>query len=126
MSEAKKEYWYRFEDLITSVADHNGDHAYTGYNVRQIVFEVDRYTSKGVWLKMGIGGVKWVSRTHRNAYARPTKVEALNDYVCRKRRQIQIYNARIEGANTMKAKALNQYNTLKGIKNEESFTSVLD
>lgn len=59
-----------------------------------------RETPKGYWLRNEhfYGDEFWVSKTSRKRRAYPTKEEALNGYLHRKRRQVLILNGRLSAA----------------------------
>jgi len=49
-----------------------------------------RETPCGYWIEISWLKDKWVSKTGRKRYAYPTKAEALDSFIIRKERQIQI------------------------------------
>ena len=49
---------------------------------------------------------RWISKTSRKRYAYPTKKEALNSYIIRKYRQVEILEARLEKARILHAVAI--------------------
>ncbi len=62
-------------------------------------------TPKGYWICFGdpkqyYGDKRWVSKTSRKRYAYPTKEEALNGFIFRKKRQVRILKAILDIAQT--------------------------
>lgn len=60
-----------------------------------VEFQVLRETPKGYWINLAYGGYmmkseKWVSKISRKRFAYPTKDEALDSFIARKKKQIQI------------------------------------
>lgn len=80
----KVEQLYRYVEL-----HHNGYSALWCYD-----FEVRKETLKGWRIENG----KWISKTSIKKYAYPTKLEALNNFIKRKERQIELLNFRLKEA----------------------------
>jgi hypothetical protein len=94
--------WYRIEDRRFSIADDYGDHAYTDYDAAIRVLTVTKVTPKGVKVKFGtIGTTHFILDSANRKFACPTVALALESYQARKRRQIHIYQARIDGIKLM-------------------------
>lgn len=100
-----KAYRYR-ERAYSAGVDQFGD-PLPGYYLKLELEEyvITRRTPKGIWInldfyKLGYPGtnVKFVLLTARKKFAALTPEEALNDFVCRKKRQIKILKARLEQA----------------------------
>lgn len=85
-------YWYRLEDyreargLTGSVA-----------RLRMARFKVERETPCGVVIR-GYGRDRFVNLSWNKKYAAPTEAEARKDFVARKKRQIEINEARAQAA----------------------------
>ena len=57
-------------------------------------FVSEKETPKGYWIRPLVGGYfgireKWIPKVSRKRYAYPTKEEALESFILRKKRQIQ-------------------------------------
>jgi hypothetical protein len=92
------DHWYRIEDRRFSVADDWGDHAYTDHDAAIRVLIVTKVTPKGVKVKFGtIGTTHFILDSATRKFACPTVALALESYRARKRRQLGIYQARIDG-----------------------------
>lgn len=90
--------WYRIEDRRYSIADDYGDHAYTDHDAAIRVLTVIKVTPKGVRVQFGTcGEVHFVLDSATRKFACPTVALALESYQARKRRQMGIYQARIDG-----------------------------
>jgi hypothetical protein len=63
-------------------------------------FSVIKETPGGYWIKVlgARNNKKWVSKYARKRFAYPTEKEAFTSYRARKRRQIEILEARLEQA----------------------------
>lgn len=98
------ETWYRYEDHRESLGVDQWDNPYPGF--RSVVtlseFSVLRHTPKGVWLtNKGLwGGTSrhFVRNEARKRFACPTKEDALESYIARKKRQIQILEDQVKHA----------------------------
>lgn len=69
----------------------------------RLELHVDEYpvlkeTPKGVWLSLGLGDSRFVRHSARKQFASPTKELAFESFVARKRRQVSILSARLNGA----------------------------
>lgn len=91
-----REVWYRMNDCRYSVADEWGDHAYTQMRVEMREYPVLRHTPKGVWLDDYSERGRFVLRDARRRWACPTREDAVESFLARKRRQAGILNARLE------------------------------
>jgi len=95
--------FYRYEDL----------HYTDGVRIQEVVLYLIRETPCGYWISpnyhykeadegewwMAFSERKrWVSKTTRKRYAYPTKAEAMASFKARKRRQIDILEYRLRGA----------------------------
>jgi hypothetical protein len=84
------ETWYRYEDIVYASIYDDGP----GRLVVELrEYEVLRHTPKGVWLTMGFGDKRFVLRGAHKRFACPTKLEARESFIARKRRQIRIHEA---------------------------------
>jgi hypothetical protein len=68
-------------------------------------YQVLSETTKGVWIVLGDiswlhGTKKWVSSTSRKRFAHPTKLEALEAYIKRAERRVEILTAHITQCST--------------------------
>ena len=57
-------------------------------------FVLDKETPKGYWIRPLYGGYlglwkKWIPKKSRKRYAYPTKKEALDSFIARKKKQVQ-------------------------------------
>lgn len=102
--------FYRYVDILE----------YEGHaRIIERVFYLVRKTPKGYWIsadrnyKEGSIGFKWhrkrwVSKTTRKRYAYPTKEQAMEGFVARKRRQVTILTAQLERAKVAWAEGSNR------------------
>lgn len=95
-----KPVYYRIEDHLESAGVDEFDNPLGPPRVRVCIlkFEVDKLTPKGVWISRGFMGRRFVLKSARKRYACPTLAEALESFVARKRKQINIYSRRISNA----------------------------
>ena len=86
------ERWYRYETAYYSNGTDEWGEALPGHSVviQLREFWVMCHTPKGVWLRMGYGGSRFVLKSARKRYACPSKEEALVSYIARQRRRISI------------------------------------
>ena len=91
---------YRYEDVSYGVLNEWEEVAGSYVKVHEREFEVTKETPKGYWIKLFscFNDKKWVSSTARNRFAFPTKEEAIVNFEARKKRQIQILEARLKKA----------------------------
>ena len=93
------EVWYRYEDHLVSLGyDYEYDRSWgSRVEIRLREFEVLRKTPKGVWIDLGCGvfsgGERFVLASARKRYACPTKEEARESFIARKKAQARIYEA---------------------------------
>jgi|GEM_PF-1282883 len=84
--------FYRYDDPLTD-----------GCKAWERTFTMVKETPCGWWI-VGAGPYtwgekkRWVSKTARKRFAYPTKEEAWTSYKMRKKRQVQIYEARLRRA----------------------------
>jgi len=91
-----------------------------GVQVTVEEYELIRETRKGYWIVSKYVAAyskdvqnkykRWVSKTTRKRYAYPSRLEAINNYIRRKERQIVLCNASIKRAKDALLKA----NVLRG------------
>ena len=104
-NEADKYYRYvdyRESDYFRFFDDYQ-DHPGTSHVcVRCDEFKVVRRTKKGVWIMLGYGfahqGLRFILSGTRKKFAAPTKKEAMESFVARKKAQLRIYEARANQA----------------------------
>lgn len=82
-----------------------------GPELRLSEFNLYSETPKGYWIGWGHpeglhSDKRWVSKTGKKRYAYPTKAEALHSFIYRKKREIKILKARLEGSEWSKQTAL--------------------
>ena len=105
-------HWYRVNARRIAHFDDDGDFVHSYSYVAQIrEYEVLKHTPKGVWLHCpfednGVhGSRKFVRRDSRKRWACPTKAEALESFLQRKRRRVEILTAQIAKEKGMVAEA---------------------
>jgi hypothetical protein len=82
--------WYRYEDFRY----YEG-----GTRVELIRLKVIKKTDCGVWISpVNFELRRWVKRNARKRYACPTKQEALESFIARKKRQIEILSVQLHNA----------------------------
>lgn len=86
------DFFYRYVDELI------GDEYSSSPRMRLLEFRVQKYTPKGAWLHSPWWKPKFVLVSGRKRFAHPTKEEALQSFIARKRRQISIYAARHDTA----------------------------
>jgi hypothetical protein len=93
------EVWYRMTSHVVSAGVDEWDNPVGPGHVEVYVHEHDviKHTPKGVWLN-AYGEKKFVRRDARKRFACPTKEEALESFVARKKRQIGILSAQLRNA----------------------------
>lgn len=85
------EYWYRFNNYQQWVDEHSSE-----TRVQCEHLPVRKVTPCGVWLG-AVGKTGWfVLRSARKRYACPTKAEAWESFVARKKRQLRVLRAQAE------------------------------
>jgi len=92
---AVREY-FRWEDRATT----------SGVRIYLLKFPVLRQTPKGVWLDLGFGLKRFVLTEAKRQYACPTLEAARESFRARKRRQIKIYETRLQQARAALASSL--------------------
>ena len=98
----KHEKFYRYEDKrhcsIDEFDDINGSYV----KIYLLQYDVIKKTPKGVWISYSLdfngNYKKFILLTARKKYANSTKEKALNDYLYRKKRQVQILKSRLNNA----------------------------
>lgn len=96
------EIWYRFEEMLyaTPLDEWDRPCGEGRVEVRLRKYQVVKYTPKGVWVKLKIGGwldshARFILRSARKRYACPSIEEAGQSFLARKARQTRIYKARL-------------------------------
>lgn len=95
--------FYRYiEDYYTPTSyDINGEITYSPstlpyVSLKERVFKIVSETKKGYWVSpedyYSPEDKRWVSKTSKKRFAYPTKSEALNSFLFRKKRQIRLLN----------------------------------
>lgn len=94
MQSSDRVVWYRYEDRLS------GDDWGTYVNVNLRQFEVVRETPKGVWLRLyeysDMSPLRFVLRESRKRYACPTKEQAMESFLARKRKQMRILKQKLQ------------------------------
>ena len=85
--------YYRYHARTTAVHDIDGELSspiFPNPRLYCTEFDIISETPKGIWL--GIFGDKhrWMSNTSKSKYAHPSKTEALDAFIHRKKKQIKI------------------------------------
>ena len=94
---------YRFhEQQWSSGWDDEGDNFHRSIvpkvTLEKYVYDVKRETPKGCWIVTHYGLEKWVSNNTTKRYAYPTRAQALNGFIARKRKQIEILTKNLKVA----------------------------
>lgn len=95
------ETWYRYQEThYAPPYDYEwGDWRGEGSTeIHLHEFTVVKHTPKGVWLTAGYGDRRFVLKDAYKRFACPTKEEAFESFLARKKREIKIYKARIASA----------------------------
>ncbi len=69
---------------------------YYSMKLRCDEYEIVKTTPKGCWIKVFMGKPKFVLLTATKKFACPTKKEALQSLIARKKKEIQIHQYKIE------------------------------
>lgn len=89
------EVWFRYEDFRVSNGVDEWENSLGSHTaIRLVKLRVVKHTPKGVRLEDG----KVVIKDHHKKYALPTKELALESFLARKNREIEIYTCRIQHA----------------------------
>lgn len=88
--------FYRYEAVEYASMDWDGEYSHSKFPNPKLelrTFDLIKETPKGYWI--GYKGFfnskfKWVSKTSKKRYAYPSKVEALDGYISRTKRRIEI------------------------------------
>ena len=93
--------FYRYNLRARATLDQFGD--YSDYDLRLYCSEYDilKETPKGYWIgykdvNPDFNGKRWVSKTAKKRYAYPSKKEALESYILRSKRRIEILKSKIK------------------------------
>lgn len=89
---------YRFEDRLCSVADEDGEHAYSRTEITLYKFEILRHTKCGMWIRDYGGAKRFINQTCTKQYAHEKVEDALQSFIARKEKQASIYRARADTA----------------------------
>jgi hypothetical protein len=90
--------FYRYETVEYASIGWDGEYTRSKYPNPKLelrTFDLISETLKGYWI--GYSGLrplkfKWISKTSKKRYAYPTKEEALNGYISRTKRRLDILN----------------------------------
>lgn len=100
--------YYRYEDHQTACGylDESDDYVLTGFGKCTIIlreFLVDKETPRGVWISREPDGMprKWIGNNWRKRYACPTKEEAWNSFIARKRSQQRILSNKLNAIESL-------------------------
>lgn len=63
-----------------------------------LTFDVIRETPKGYWIDTYFGDTRWVSKTSRKRFAYPSKEEALEGFINRKKAHLKHCQSRLDRA----------------------------
>lgn len=102
------EHWYRYDGTTYASLDEFDDVCEGRTVITLDKIPVLKHTPKGVWLEMSFDEKRFVLRDARKRYACPTKREALESLVARKRRQISILETQTRRAKLVLALAERQ------------------
>jgi len=104
-----EEVWYRYNDMVYAEIDEWGEAYGRGrIEVNLYEYKVIKKTPKGVWLD-NYGFKKFVLKDARKRFACPTKQEALESFIARKKKQLKILKAQMDRAMV----ALHQVESIK-------------
>ena len=94
------EVWYRYEETLwaPSLNEWEEPVGRGSISIRLQEFPVLKHTPKGVWLFTFFGDKRFVLRDARKRFACPTKEEALESFIARKKRQATIFESRARNA----------------------------
>ena len=68
-------------------------------HIYKYTYQLIKETAKGYWIDVGYPQKgKWVSKTSKKRYAYPTREEAKENFIARKKRQISILSGQLENA----------------------------
>ena len=109
MAPVEGEYWFRYVDFLTAppLDEWESPCGQPSVNVVLCKYLVARVTPKGVWLKGIDDRQRFVLAAARKRFACPTKEEALESFLARKKSQLRIYATKINNVNTAIALATN-------------------
>lgn len=91
-------HWYRYEDrAVAGSCDENGDPVPGSAYMEITLFEwnVERETPQGAWLTIYGGNKRWASKVSKRRFACSTKLDAIDSYLARKRKQRSIYQSKV-------------------------------
>lgn len=105
MPDGEQEFWYRYEDVQYAGPVDEFDRLLGPGPLRIMLrtFPVTRHTPSGVWLsnassRYAYRPERFVLRDAKKRFACPTKKEALESFIARKKRQAGIHRARMQRA----------------------------
>lgn len=103
------EVWYRYEDMRWAPPLNEFDEPVGSgrSDIRLLEFEVLKHTPKGVWVGSW-SNKRFVLTSARKRYACPTKQEALDSFIARKKRQQTILRNQLQHVKTVLAMAENK------------------
>jgi hypothetical protein len=86
--------FYRYETVQYASIGWNGEYTRSKFPNPKLelrTYDLTGETPKGCWIGyIGSKKFKWVSKTSKKRYAYPSKEEALNGYITRTKRRIEI------------------------------------
>jgi len=105
--------FYRYDSVEYASLDFDGDAIVPPFpnpTIELRTFDLFKETSKGYWiissgLKFFSRYKKWVSKTAKKRYAYPSKKEALNSFIKRNQRRLEILERQLELCKANLAKA---------------------
>lgn len=88
-----QEYLYRYEQTMCFSA---------GVTIACWEYIIVKETPCGYWINhsMFCSAKRWTSKTGKKRFAYPTKADALDNFICRRTRQIEILTEKINTANS--------------------------
>lgn len=81
--------FYRYEDIVTDLDE---------VQIRLRTFQLIKETPFGYWIAYVRGRKKWMKKLSHRKYACLTKVEAMESFIARKKKQILILKAQLNVA----------------------------
>ena len=89
---------YRYESFRYGYTDEFDRPRGSSVEVELRIFHVVKRTPKGFWIDLGFGSRRFVRSQGTKRYAHETPELAMQSFIARKRRQLQILHAQIEHA----------------------------
>lgn len=109
--------WYRYSDRLHGSANEYDEIVWTDVYLSLEEHTVCKVTPKGVWVTDGLDR-KFILLTANKQFAAPTKEEALNSLLARKKRQIRILESQLKHARRASVVALEELSKLAAANNQ--------